>query len=672
MKKYILIFYYLWLFTIGLNAQEEFKGFQIIDSLKIVLEKLPVDDTLRLAVLEDLGYFSYMNLNDSSFMIYGEQYLALAKQLDYQQAIDTYYQDLYMNYFFYDEALFLQRNQEAGAYFESQKDTIGIINSTMIKAYYMQTTLQRYDEATPLLKKAANLSQKINYPEGKLRAYGLLMNLMQYSQNHKETVTYADKVLSIPKAFITDVNEWKFAHADALSCKAFALADLKQYDSIEILHQEALDLFLDIGDYNGVQTVYVALAQYYFEVDNAPKGVFYLEKVEQLLADYPKESSQLSQIYSAAGMYFLDQEQYDTAKIYLEKAILRTDIERQRIAGSELYLFPIYEELSLIYEKEGNYEAALNYFKQYHIYKDSTNTLFNNKTIKEFNIKYETQEKEKAIALLTARNKTYIIAVGSIGLLALLASGFFLNVRRKNQQITQQKSNLEQLNTAKDRLFAIISHDLRKPALAFRGISKKVKFLIQQQEFETLDKYGTSLEKAAYSLNGLLDNLLNWALQQRNVLPYNPVPINVAEVSQEIYELFHQMAADKNIHLKMNISESTIVFADLNAYATIIRNLIDNAIKYTPEGGIIDLSVEKVAKNVAIKVTDSGIGILPEKINQLFDLQKNKSSQGTAGEMGSGLGLTLVKDLVALNKGTIKVESEVAKGTTFEVLLPAA
>ena len=87
----------------------------------------------------------------------------------------------------------------------------------------------------------------------------------------------------------------------------------------------------------------------------------------------------------------------------------------------------------------------------------------------------------------------------------------------------------------KDRLFAIISHDLRKPALAFRGVSKKVNFLIQQQEFDTLNKFGENIEKAAFSLNSLLDNLLNWALSQRNVLPYQPVPLNIAQETEEIY-----------------------------------------------------------------------------------------------------------------------------------------
>lgn len=237
-------------------------------------------------------------------------------------------------------------------------------------------------------------------------------------------------------------------------------------------------------------------------------------------------------------------------------------------------------------------------------------------------------------------------------------------------EIREKELLLEAANAAKDRLFAIISHDLRKPALAFRGISKKVKFLIQQQEFETLDRYGIALEKAAFSLNNLLDNLLNWALQQRKVAPYRPIPIDVEQVTQEIYDLFRQVAADKAIALQMNIPESTVIFADLHAYSTIVRNLLDNAIKYTPVGGSINLSAEQLEKTVLVKIKDTGIGIEPEKIDSIFDLTINKSEQGTKGEMGSGLGLTLVRDLVKLNKGAIKVESHWNRGTVFEVELP--
>jgi len=212
---------------------------------------------------------------------------------------------------------------------------------------------------------------------------------------------------------------------------------------------------------------------------------------------------------------------------------------------------------------------------------------------------------------------------------------------------------------------------LRKPALAFRGIAKKVKFLVSQNEFETLDKYGVALEKAAFSLNNLLDNLLNWALQQRSILPYNPIPIDVAQVTEEIYDFFNLLATEKGIALNIVIPESTMIFADINAYSTIVRNLLDNAIKYTPVGGSIDLTVEEEEQSVVMKVKDTGIGIESDKIDALFELKANKSVAGTAGEKGTGLGLTLVRDLVRLNKGEIKVKSQWNRGTTFEVYLPS-
>jgi len=122
----------------------------------------------------------------------------------------------------------------------------------------------------------------------------------------------------------------------------------------------------------------------------------------------------------------------------------------------------------------------------------------------------------------------------------------------------------------------------------------------------------------------------------------------------------------------MNIDERYKVFSDPNAFTTIVRNLVDNAIKYTPLGGTVEVSTQKVEEGIILKVADTGIGIKQELLNKLFKLGTNKSTRGTANEVGSGLGLTLVKDLVALNKGTINVITRWNSGTTFEILLPNA
>ena len=169
-----------------------------------------------------------------------------------------------------------------------------------------------------------------------------------------------------------------------------------------------------------------------------------------------------------------------------------------------------------------------------------------------------------------------------------------------------------------------------------------------------------------------MDNLLNWALTQRDVLPYHPKPVNIQEATEEIFTLFEQIANEKGIRLQLNIEEAIHAYSDPNAITTIIRNLVDNAIKYTPEGGKIVVNSSIEGNKVAIIVKDTGQGITAEKLATIFELQQNKSTKGTAGESGAGLGLSLVKDLVDLNKGTINIQSQPQQGTTFEIYLPAA
>ncbi|MFK7980134.1 MAG: ATP-binding protein [Saprospiraceae bacterium] len=243
-------------------------------------------------------------------------------------------------------------------------------------------------------------------------------------------------------------------------------------------------------------------------------------------------------------------------------------------------------------------------------------------------------------------------------------------IRADKTLIEAQANSLSALNRTKDQLFSIISHDLRRPALAFRGISKKVKFLLAQKEFDTLDKYGTSLENAANSLNNLLDNLLKWTMQQRGMLPYKPISLNILEAIEEILQAFEDRTNEKNIELRIIIPEITIAYVDPNAFTSIIRNLIDNAIKFTPNEGLIELTILKKSPNTVIRLKDSGVGIAKEKLSTIFDLKKQKSTQGTAGEQGTGLGLNLVRELVLLNKGMIKAESQEGIGTLFEIVLP--
>lgn len=237
-------------------------------------------------------------------------------------------------------------------------------------------------------------------------------------------------------------------------------------------------------------------------------------------------------------------------------------------------------------------------------------------------------------------------------------------------EIKEKEEQLIQLGQMKDQLFAIIGHDLRKPALAFRGISKKVNYLIQKQAYQRLNRMGQQLEKAAFNLSGLLENLLEWALQQQKTSVHYPQNIQVKTAIENIHDLFASQFIYKKINYNTDIATELKVYVDTYAFSTIFRNLLDNALKFTPKNGSIQITAMSYQDKVKIIVTDTGTGIAAEKIDQLFNLQKNKSTADTQGSTSTGLGLNLVKELIEQQKGRIEVFSQVGQGTRFEIVLP--
>jgi len=285
-------------------------------------------------------------------------------------------------------------------------------------------------------------------------------------------------------------------------------------------------------------------------------------------------------------------------------------------------------------------------------------------------IKYQNQIHQEQLK----RQNTILLAL-SLGLLLLgvslsLAFLGYKNKQKTNKKINQQKTELEQLNIAKDRIISVLAHDLQKPMLSFRGIGKKVKYLLDKQDYQRIIRLGHALDKEVNSLSALLDNLLKWALLQKDSLHQQTNEVAILPVVNQTISLFEKTASDKSIRLIPNIDSSHKVLADNNLLATIIRNLVDNAIKFTEPNGEVLIASKIVGNEVLISVQDSGIGIAPEKLNRIFLLQKEKSNIGTFGERGSGLGLYLVKELTTLCKGQIKVSSQVGKGTSFFIHLP--
>ena len=244
--------------------------------------------------------------------------------------------------------------------------------------------------------------------------------------------------------------------------------------------------------------------------------------------------------------------------------------------------------------------------------------------------------------------------------------------KRIETSLKESNEELKILNTTKDKFFSIIAHDLRSPFQALLGYSN-----LLATEFESLSQveiiqYSKGLNEILIDLFELLENLLNWSMMQRNVLDYDPVNINLYDVVNKIVRRSSHSVKEKNISLLNNVDNETLVYADAEMLRSIVQNLIVNAIKFTPNEGQVIVSSKPKNGFVEVSIKDTGIGIESDKSSELFNFHKLFSTNGTAGEKGTGLGLPLCKEFVEKNGGKIRIESELGKGSIFTFTLPKA
>lgn len=231
-------------------------------------------------------------------------------------------------------------------------------------------------------------------------------------------------------------------------------------------------------------------------------------------------------------------------------------------------------------------------------------------------------------------------------------------------------SELTKLNSTKDKLFSIISHDLRSPFNSILGFAE-----ILKEEFNTLDKqeaeyYINLLHQSSFQVFQLVTNLLQFSRFQLGKIKIEKEEFNIKTLIDEIYEVLQGNIIKKELKFTIKGEESLSLFADREMMYSVIQNLISNAIKFTERAGVINISYFASNCHLEIKISDTGLGIPEEIKNNLFKLESIQSSPGTEKEPGTGLGLLLVKEFVEANGGSMSVESKLNKGTTFKLIFP--
>lgn len=366
-----------------------------------------------------------------------------------------------------------------------------------------------------------------------------------------------------------------------------------------------------------------------------------------------------------------------------EKAIplAYQSLEMAQKNNIRMYEYLAYELLHFNHKALGNYEDALKYALK----KNEAFARFHNEDLKLHlttqGLEFQIREREME---LKYRRIQLIILVTSIFAVALVFGLFtiaMVNKNRKLQQLLNEvnakaqiiadtNAQLAAANAEKDRFFSIIAHDLRSPFNAFLGFTE----LMTDESYELtkseMKSYAGDIRKSALLLFGLLENLLEWSRLQRNVTRLDKQRHPLKRIVSMSLNTLMENALKKEITINIVIDEAIVVFADDKMMQSVFRNLISNAIKFTPRGGSVTITANRHNGGALVVVSDTGVGIKPAVLPKLFRIDENVSSAGTEGEPSTGLGLILCAEFILKHNGKIWVESSEGKGSKFFVFIP--
>lgn len=479
------------------------------------------------------------------------------------------------------------------------------------------------------------------------------------------------------------------------------------------LYKEAEKEFMKISKkFDFYDRIIVYLGEIALEQSQFDKAIKHFESIQHM-DSYQMTGIQRNDIEHNLGLCYLHLKKFDKAEFYLLKTIqaLELDKDTVELIGSYGDVANLYYEqykdnlaipyfkkayafskhtkrfdlkkntalnMAIVEENRKNFLKSLTYRKEYEQWKDSLTDQNKIYEVAQMEKQFAVKEKQKEVILLQAKNRIKIAErngfLYSAIILLLLLITLFYSYRgkiKRNMIITAQKESLNELNTTKDKLFSIVSHDLRSSVHAIKRSNKKVTDNLESKdkgELKRLLQQNGSIVNSAYNL---LDNLLNWALLQTKQAYFEITELHLSVLVDQVAYDYTPLFLEKEISFENTIPKNEIILADQESLKIIIRNLLDNAIKFSERKGTIKLYTEdKEPPYYNFIVQDYGSGIDEvtrlELLKDTVLLSKKKNEE----KIGTGLGLHLVKSMVDKNKGKFSIESELGKGTRMIISLP--
>ena len=545
----------------------------------------------------------------------------------------------------------------------------GIVKSNRIigENYINQAN---YPEGYKYLIKALDLSDANNLFEEKASILNSLGSFYLMLNQNEKAINYFEQGLQISKA-----NQYKSLLAQTSSNLASAYEQNNKLDKVENLIQTYLPLVQELKNKRLEAFDFEIMGDLANSRMHSEKALDYFQK-SYTLYDEIKDEKDKIKIFIKLGKTFLQKEDPAKAEVCFQNALLSSHNN-----GYPNLEMVCYEQLAKVYNMTGNFLRAEQDYQKFMKLKDSTESLSRFLVITQLNSNQVLQNKQKNIEqLLLERNKAEslnttrnffftILGILFIGLLGLLWVVFrqLRNKRKVNILLSNQKEQLESLNLDKDRLFSIISHDLRSPLANLEAILRLIDTgdLSIEEVLELVGQLTNDVQETSI----MLDNLLQWSNSQMKGIPPKYEQVDLLKIAEETRAFLRPQSEKKSISIQIESMNSYFSFSDREMIKLIVRNLTANAIKFTPNHGKITIRIERNLDQVYISVSDTGIGISQENLDKIFS-NKPITTRGTQNEKGTGLGILLCRNFVEKNNGKLWAKSELGKGTTFTFSLP--
>lgn len=516
--------------------------------------------------------------------------------------------------------------------------------------------------------------------------------------------------------------------ADLLSNIALSHVKMNNHQDALTYYHKSLTINMKIRDsssiavnYNGLGTTFSTMnrpdsAIYYFQkahrlfkkLKNPGYQAIALSNIAAIFPNYPDSLEKAIDFFNQASIIFgqLGWTHYQAdilhgkGNVFCKQGQFRESLNAytESLRLTDLFNLGLelkksnYSGLSELYEKTGDYKTALKYHVLFAQYTDSLVQKEKYEQMINLEKQYETKKKEDEIIRLHMKQELTDIQLKKNKQLKLLGYAtatvlFFYMIlvllkyidkiklnqflEEKNHEIEQSEQELRLQNASKNKFFSIIAHDLKNPFHTVIGYSQLLSSDYSNFTEKERREFASDIHQSTNTIFRLLQNLLDWSGSQTGKLIVSPIETEYRQILDNSVSVLHSLARQKNIKLNYQCSEALMIFADPQMIETVLRNLINNAIKFTPENGTVHITAQQTGPDVTITVTDNGVGISDEDVRNLFRIDSKVKRKGTNDEDGTGLGLILCYEFINKNNGTIRVESKPGKGSSFIVTIPA-